>query len=211
MIYLSIFKNYLFLIFLIIILTLLVVFLYALPFIISYFDKRNFNKKIYKILYNLAMERDFYLINNFPLISNNNLVAKLDHILFSDKYIYVINDKVYSDIIKPNKEDSVWESYTYKGEKENINNPLYLNNIRCDKFSSLKNINRNYIISIVVVNNLAKIDHMENLSDSSTIICKKKDLLKVIKNIEKRKVSKFNLEKLDREVKEIAKDIYSRS
>ena len=31
------------------------------------------------------MERDFYLINNFPLISNNNLVAKLDHILFSDK------------------------------------------------------------------------------------------------------------------------------
>ena len=40
---------------------------------------------------------------------------------------------------------------------------------------------------------------------------KKKDLLKVIKNIEKRKVSKFNLEKLDREVKEIAKDIYSRS
>ena len=52
---------------------------------------------------------------------------------------------------------------------------------------------------------------MENLSDSSTIICKKKDLLKVIKNIEKRKVSKFNLEKLDREVKEIAKDIYSRS
>ena len=89
MIYLSIFKNYLFLIFLIIILTLLVVFLYALPFIISYFDKRNFNKKIYKILYNLAMERDFYLINNFPLISNNNLVAKLDHILFSDKYIHL--------------------------------------------------------------------------------------------------------------------------
>lgn len=206
----SLIENKLLLVSLIIIATILVIFLFCLPFIVKYYDKRNVNRKVYKILYSLAMEKDFYLINNFPLISDNALVAKLDHILFSDKYIYVINDKVYEKIIKPNN-SALWETYTFKGEKEEINNPIYLNNTRCDKFSNLKNINRNYIISIVVVNNFAKIDKMNELNDGNSFICKRKDLKKLIKTIEKRKVSKFNLEKLDREVKEIAKDIYSRN
>ena len=195
----------------IIIATLLVVFLYVLPFIIRYNDHKNFKKQVYKNLYNLAMEKDYYLINNLPLVSENNLVAKLDHIIFSNKYIYVIADKTYEDILSGKKEDNVWLSYSYSGDKKEINNPILLNEIRCDKFATIKKINRNYIISIVVVNNLAKINDIDSLNKSSSYICHKKDLRNVIKNIEKREVSEFNLDNLDREVKEIAKDIYSRN
>lgn len=196
---------------LVIVSTLLIVFLYLLPFIINYKDKRDLNKKVYKIIYGIAMDRDFYLINNFPLIYENTLIANIDHILFSNKYIYVINDKTYTGIIDGNKDDNILLNYSYKGKKTEINNPIILNDIRCNKFSSIKNISRDFIINIVVINNLVEIGDSRRFNSKSSFLCKRKDLKKTIYEIEKRSVNEFDPNVLDREVKEIAKDIYSRN
>ena len=33
---------------------------------------------------------DYYLINNLVIKNNNQLICRIDHVLFGDKYIYVI-------------------------------------------------------------------------------------------------------------------------
>lgn len=202
-------KNILFLT-IVIASTILVLFLYFLPIIRNSLDKKNLNKRVYRILYALAMDKDYYLINNFPLIQNNELVAKLDHILFTNKYIYVISDRPFSGIINGNRDDNIWLNYSFSGERTEINNPLLMNKIRIEKFSKIKKIDSKCIISIVVTNNLAEIINLENLSTNKSYICKKSKLKSIIKKIEKRDVEEFDPNILDREVKEIAKDIYSR-
>ncbi len=206
MIFLNSGFTYLFFILLIFLLHI-IIFLLFLPLYNYLFSKKNFKNKIYKIIYHYALINDFYLINNLELVKDEEVKAVIDHVLFSNKYIYVIKSKYYDDVIDGKKEDKIWISYDKKCRKEEIFNPLLLNKERCDRFSLYKHLDRTFFISIVVVNNNIKLKNLSELNSFNSYICKIKDLKKLIKSIEKRNVSKFNTDSLDKEVKDIAKEI----
>ncbi|HOC81044.1 MAG TPA: hypothetical protein PKK21_04135, partial [Bacilli bacterium] len=50
-------------------------------------------------IYRLALDFDFYLINQFSFIHSNRDIKTINHILFGSKWIYVIKDCYYSGAI----------------------------------------------------------------------------------------------------------------
>ena len=58
-------------------------------------QKNNFNEYCYKAIYKIAFDEDYYLINNFLFRVDQTTVARIDHILFGNKYIYIIVDTYY--------------------------------------------------------------------------------------------------------------------
>ena len=204
----ALYTNIIFYSLMVIALTLLI-FLYIYPSIKRYKESKHFNKFIYRKVYAIAMLNDYYLINNLPLYSENDeeYAINIDHILISNKFMYVIKDLYYKDVINGNKNDKVWLSYDKLGRTTEFKNPLMLNLIRCDRFSEAQQIDRSYFISIVVVNNDIQMKNIDDISTSNSYICKKKDLKKLISKIEKRNVSNFNPEGLEKAVMKIAKDL----
>lgn len=187
---------------------LLVVLLIIAPLFFTKLLHHKFNFKVYRKLYRIAMHKDFYLINNYPLIKDGIQFGQIDHLLFTDKFIYVINDKVLNGVISGKKIDNVWISYDLKGNKSEFYNPLIINNRRLSVFSETKEIDERYMISVVVLNNDVKIKNLNEMNTENSVIIRKKDLNKLISLNEKRNVGKFKLDKLDLQVKELAKDIY---
>lgn len=177
------------------------------PLISKTYKRKHFKKSVYNKIRSIADRYDFYLINNFPLLKNEEVIASIDHALYSNKYIYLIKSKHYKDVIAAHRDDKIWLQYDNKGNKEEITNPLILNKLRCDTYCELRNSDRSFLISIVVVNNDVKIKNLAELSSFNSYFVKEKDLKKLIKKIEKRNVSNFNEVSLEKEVKSIAKEI----
>lgn len=190
---------------LVVVFSLIILALIFLPLIRNLYIKNHFQKCVYRKVYNCALYNDFYLINSLP-ISNGDRFSPLDHVLFSDKYIYVIKDRYYKDAISASINDKVWLSYSSNGATTELPNPIMLNELRCNKFAISKNIDRSFFISIVVVNDDAYIEQKDELNSFNSFICRKKDLKKLINNIEKRDVSDFNAEILSKIVKDIWKE-----
>ena len=188
------------------ILGIIILILLLMPAIYKSYSKSHFQKMVYRKIHNLVMYYDYYLINNFPLKKGEDLITTLDHVLISNKYIYVIKDRYYQEPISASVNDMVWLAYNKKGAKTEFNNPIMMNNIRCDKFSNIKFIDRKCLISIVVVNDDAYVEKQEELNTFNSFFVRKKDLKKLIKTIEKRNVSAFNAEALDKKVMDIWKD-----
>ena len=188
-------------------LALIFIILFCWPFIKRNRNRKHFDKFAYKKISKIVRNHDYYLINDFPLIRDNEVVANVDHAIFSDKFVYVIKTKYLGDIISANKNDNYWVSYDEKGNKKEFENPMLLNEARCAWFSEIKNIERSFFISIVLVNNDIQIKKPADLNSNNSFLCKKKNLARLIKKIEKRNVHVFNPQGLDKEVKSIAREI----
>ena len=74
------------LIFILLLLLFLIIFLFAK----RHYNFKNFQKIYYKEIRKIAEINDYYLINNLVIKNNNQLICRIDHVLFGDKYIYVI-------------------------------------------------------------------------------------------------------------------------
>lgn len=59
-----------------------------------FFEKKRHKKRIYKVLHYYAEEEDCYLLNDaeFFLSENDSEPTRFDHILFTEKYVYIITD-----------------------------------------------------------------------------------------------------------------------
>ena len=191
----------------VVLVSVLLIFLFIYPLIKHYRESHHFKNVCYKKIYAIAMFNDYYLINNLPIIKDNEIVAQIDHVLFSNKFMYVIKDIYFNEIVNGNIYDKVWLLYNKNGKTSEINNPLMLNSFRCDKFSESKHIDRSFFISIVLVNDDIMMKNFDTMHGNNSYLCKRKDLAKLIKKIEKRNVSSFNAESLDKEVKSIADEL----
>ena len=63
------------------------------PIAKRHYTFKNFQNIYYKAIRKIADINDYYLINNLVIKNNNQLVCRIDHVLFGDKYIYVINNE----------------------------------------------------------------------------------------------------------------------
>lgn len=160
-----------------------------------------YGKKIYK----LALYNDYYLINKCELRISEEEVVHLDHLLFGDKFIYVIKDRYFPGSLKGNAGDLNFLFYEhYRPKSRIIPNPLLMNAERIDKIVLFTNLHPSYFINIIVVNDDLLLDDIKTLTGQEYVV-KIGQLPKLVEAIEKRDVPELEPAKLEKAVQDMAK------
>ncbi len=158
-----------------------------------------------KFIYHIALYNDFYLINKMDLPIDSDHRAHIDHILFGEKYIYVIKDKYYNGSLAGKENDESWVYFPDDRRKSRyIDNPLKINRQRTEKLSLFTGLSEDLFISVVVVNNDCLLEKYESNSRRDYVVQIGK-LNKLIEAIESRQVPKINDEQLEQAVQDIAR------
>lgn len=116
---------------------------------------KNFPEKVNKVLYRLAVNFDFYLMNNVTLIIDNQTWS-CSHLLISDKYVYCFDDRYFKGDLEGAIEDKKWVLYDDKTDsKEIVTNPIYNNRTRSYMLNVFltKDPNIPLVIPVTVINN----------------------------------------------------------
>lgn len=181
----------------------------AAVFLIIYIPKRN--KKIksdfkyfyYKYIYKIAMDNDYYLINDFLFKIDDSHVGRIDHILFADKYIYIITDSFYDGDIdgKANDKSVIFISKT--GKKAYSDNPLLENKKLLTRLSLVTGINPALMVGVCLINNDCRCG--VNPESNSYYIIQAKKFKALVKAIESREIGTINKDQLAQAVKAIDK------
>ena len=107
----------------------------------------------YKHVKGAVEDHDFYLINRFVahVSDGENGDVHIDHLIFGDKFIYVVKDRYLEGAVSINSNDPSWVFYGKK-HKKYIRNLLKLNMIRADRIAAISGLPRDYFIPILLVN-----------------------------------------------------------
>jgi hypothetical protein len=107
----------------------------------------------YRTVRRVTLDNDFYLINHWSLADNEgDSGVHIDHIIFGDKFIYVIRDRYYQGAISAKAADASWIYYFKKNKKMYIDNPLINNHIRASRLATASGLDPKFFLSIVLVN-----------------------------------------------------------
>ena len=180
-----------------------------IAFFAIYFPLRNKKMKTdykyfyYKRIYRLAMDKDYYLINNFLFRIDDAHVGRIDHILFGDKYIYIINDIYYDGDIDGKEDDPSIILINRNGKKNYEDNPILNNRKIANKLSLITGINPTLMIGVSLINDNCHCS-IQNKSKSFYII-QSSNFRKLVKAIESRDIGVINKEQLASAVKAINK------
>lgn len=183
-----------------------IIFFIVFPFAKKSFLKKNFVKAYGKEAYKIANFYDLYLINRLILKSNDDSRIHIDHLLFGNKYIFVIKDFYFDGQLKGKEIDQSWVYYFGKEKdpkKEYVKNPLLENKERVTKLSMLTGLNESFLISVILVNDGCDLSLELNESDNQFVV-KKSELKKLIEKVEARNVAPLNDEQLSYAAKDIA-------
>ncbi|MGI6644913.1 MAG: nuclease-related domain-containing protein [Bacilli bacterium] len=193
---------------LIIVLTCVVIGLICLGFYLLHLKimlKRNIVRVYFKTVNKVALYNDYYLINDFRLEYEKDRELIYDHLLFGDKYIYVIKDRYYKGLLRGERSDATLRLVNKKTEKETlIENPILENDFLRKKLALRTQIEEGVFISIVLVNDECDILSLDNNVSNSYII-NRKDFASLIEAIESRDINPFNKEQLATIVSDIDK------
>ena len=200
-------------IFVVAIVILIVMIIIALLFerIQIHLEKYHTHNKVYKVLKSFADENDHYLLNDVELYmdSRNAEPTVFDHILFADKYIYVISDLTAFGGIYGNAKDATLFLKNEKGEIKNINNPL----LTCERKVRLleaaigANSSKHLIIGVTVYNNSLIVPKNIKVKNQDNCFLPVKELYETLEEAEKDDVTSFE----DRKTKELVDMIKKRS
>lgn len=174
--------------------------------IVRSLEKKNFRQLCGRRVYRVAMDFDYFLVNEFSFPTDDNNFLIIDHLLFGNRYIYCITDYYYKGVLSGEFDDASWIFYP-KGKlskKEIIKNPMLLNRKRIEKFALFTGLDPSLLISIVLVNNDCYIDDIEQVGKNE-YIRNFKELSRLIDAIEKRPVERMDPLALEKAVQEIAK------
>ena len=184
---------------------ILLIFFIVFPLARKHYAFKNFQNIYYKSIRKIADINDYYLINNLVIKNNNQLICRIDHVLFGDKYIYVIKDRYYRGAISGNKEDSTWFFYSSDGKQYEMENPMKINEKRVDKLSLVTQIDPSFFISVVIINDNCVIKNASELNKENSFIVSRKNLKKIIKMVERRDVKRMDQKQLEYAVQDISK------
>lgn len=156
----------------------------------------------YPIIRKTAVYYDYYLINQLQLQLVNNDSLFIDHLLFGNKYIYVINDYLYKGVLSGNAQDPKWILKNKKGEEKMVDSPLMQTKQILTKLSLKTTIDHSSFIGISLVSKDTKITDLD-VNDSQNFVIDTQDFTKLILKIEGRDISPLNAEELMKRVHEI--------
>ena len=186
-----------------IVVVLFLVIVLSIPISAAY-RRKKFQILFYKRVYKVALESDFYLINQFYFKVDSARLAKVDHILFGEKYIYVINSKYYEGDLVGKSTDKSLIFISHKGKKCYTDNPIIQSKQLASKLSSSTGLDASMLIGITLINDDCKVE-VQSESKQFYIIQRKK-FPALIKAIESRPVAKINEAQLAKAVQSIAKE-----
>ena len=167
------------------------------------YRRKNFQIHFYKMVYRVALDYDYYLINQFVFKVDSSKNATVDHILFGDKYIYVIISKYYQGDLIGKYLDKSLIFISHKGKKCYTDNPYNETKYLTSKLSSSTGIDASLMIGIVLINDDCKVA-VQSESKQFYIIQRKR-FPALIKAIESRPVETINETQLSKAVQSIAK------
>lgn len=163
----------------------------------------KFRDYYYKKVYQVAFNEDYYLINNFYFKVDDNKMAMIDHILFGEKYIYLISSLYYEGDLSGDYIDKSLVFTNSKGIKRYTDNPFERSEFLLQRLSGLTGLDEKLLIGIVMVNDECNLN-IQSQSKQFYIVQRKKFSL-LVKTLENLNISKINAEQLDRAVKAIDK------
>lgn len=168
----------------------------------SYYRK-HFQIHYYKKIYQVALDNDFFLINQFAFKVDATKVANVDHILFGNKYIYVLSSKYYQGDLVGKYHDKSLIFISHRGKKCYTDNPYNQVKLLASKLSASTGIDASLMIGIILVNDNCRVA-VESDSKQFYIIQRKR-FASLIKAIESRPVQEINQTQLAKAVQSIAK------
>lgn len=179
-------------------LTLLFILLYRL------WTVRKVNSKLVASkLYRFANMNDYLLLNDYRINIDDVNVGKIDHILVTNKYIYVIHDYSYYGVISGLYFDEQLKLTNSKGER-NIANPLNYNRNLAKRLALSNGLDNTFIKGIVVVADQStfKIDELP----AQFNICRLSKLIKTIKEMDGNEVKPFKEETIVKFINYLSKE-----
>lgn len=171
--------------------------------IVGAYRRKYFQIHFYKQVYRVALDNDYYLINQFVYKVDSSKNATLDHILFGNKFIYVIISKYYQGDLVGKYNDPSLIFISHKGKKCYTENPYNEIKYLASKLSTNTGLDTTLMIGIVLINDDCKVE-VESESKQFYVIQRKR-LPALIKAIESRPIDKINDDQLQKAVQAIAK------
>ncbi|MDR1698157.1 MAG: NERD domain-containing protein [Erysipelotrichaceae bacterium] len=170
--------------------------------------KKNYKIHYAKMLYRLAIDYDYYLINNVLLPLGYTHVFRIDHILASNKYIFLIKDYKFTGHVEGKENDESWTLTSKRKDKvrrELIDNPFNDNKEARRLIPMILGIpeTSSFFISIALINDESCQRIIEGKSKYEYLV-PYRYFKNLITNIEKRPEAAIDKEQLEDFVHKIA-------
>ena len=165
--------------------------------------RKEFKYYYYRFIYKEALYQDLYLINNFMFKIDDTHVGKIDHILFANKYIYIINDYYFDGDIEGKDTDASLIFISRTGKKKYMDNLLLDNKKLISKLSLITGINSSLMIGISLVNKNCNVGVSSSSKHHYIVQANKFKML--LNAIESRPIGNINQEQLANAVQAIDK------
>lgn len=161
--------------------------------------RKNYDEYYYKTIHRIVTDEDYYLINRFIYKIDDTKTGTIDHIIFGEKYFYLISSKYYEGDITGKQFDKSLILIDNHGKKFYVDNPFLESKLLLERLSLNTEVDTSLMIGIVIVNKRVNIN-VENESKQYYAIQINK-LPQLIKAIESRPIPNINEQQLARAVK----------
>lgn len=165
-------------------------------FLYAHHTVRMYYKKVCRV----ALDNDFYLINQFTNSTAELEEFHIDHILIGNKFFYCIRDRYYDGALAAKESNPSWIFFR-KNKARYITNPLDLNKLRVQRLSLMSGIDEQMFISIVLINDDCYLTPYQPTS-TDNYLSSLKDFPKLIEQLEAREVDPLD----PREISVAARD-----
>ena len=161
--------------------------------------RKNYDEYYYKAIHRIVTDEDYYLINRFIFKIDDTKTGTIDHIIFGEKYFYLISSKYYEGDITGKQFDKSLILIDSKGKKSYINNPYLESKLLLERLAMNTDVDTALMIGIVVTNRGVNINVANESKQYYAIQINK--LPQLIKAIESRPIPTINETQLARAVK----------
>ena len=164
-------------------------------------EKHFQDKRVYRILRYLCDEQDYLLLNNVQVkLPQGKGIVHFDHILFAEKYIYVIDSFFGQGGLYGNIQDVSLFLQQDNGKKEQIENPVLKNEQKVADLSEKCGLNPEdkMMVSVVVYNDSLIVPAGIGIKEQGSFFLPLKELEKTIKVAEKDNVEPIKSENSER-------------
>lgn len=170
------------------------------------YREKNYHKIYGKKIYKIALNEDYYLINDLNLKISSKENIKIDHLLFGNKFVYVIDDMFLLGELKAKETDRSWiyKPLSKRAKSRYIDNQILEGRQRLKTLGKVLPLNESYLIHICVVNNDLVINDFKQEIEQSKI-SKIKNLHSLISEYENKDIGVLDDKALSNAVQYISK------
>ena len=169
----------------------------------NFIAKRRIKIRTGKRLYRFANVNDYLLLNNYKIQIDEKNMGVVDHILITNKFIFVIHDFPISGYVGGVYLDEQLHHITRKND-ELIANPLNYNRNLSKRLAQYNGLDNSFLKGIVVTNEDAYFDISE--LPGQFAVCRPSQLMKTIKKMDGVKIKPFKEDTIVNFINSLAKE-----